>query len=374
VIDFLKLKASYGLVGGSAIPAYSYINTYGAASNSYGGSLSLTPQNLANPYLHWETDHNLEMGMNVDFFKGRLNLEAIYFTNKAGDQLTNQPLASITGFTSFVVNSPAQIRSYGAEFTVNTKNIQSKNMTWTSRILLTIPRTKLLAFPGLGNLVTNTNYVIGKPITGYRVVKYAGVDPATGDYNFYNSKGQKGTFWPFLSPTPLNNNDRTEFVDLAPKWYGSVLNTISYKAFSLDFLITVTNKVGPSYLAFLSFSPGSSNNNIPVDIANKRWMKPGDVTDVPRATQGLAGFLGQANFLQSTGAFSDATYARLQNVSLSYRMPGRLVHKAGMTGVSVWVAGQNLLTVSKYKGYDPESLTNRIPPLRVFTGGLTVGF
>jgi TonB-linked SusC/RagA family outer membrane protein len=374
VIDFLKLKASYGLVGGSALPAYSYINTYGASGNSYGGGLSLTTQNLANPYLHWETDRNFEAGMNVDLFKGRLNLEAIYFTNKAGDQLTNQPLASITGFTSFVVNSAAQIRSYGAEFTVNTKNIQSRDFSWTSRILLTIPRTKLLAFPGLGNLLNNKNYVIGKPITGFKVIKYAGVDPATGYYNFYNAAGKKGAYLDFFGPNVLSNSDRTEFVDMAPKWYGSVLNTLSYKNFSMDFLITVMDKTGPSYLAFLTFAPGTPNTNIPADIAATRWKKPGDVAAVMRATQGLNGFLGQANFNNSTAAFSNATYARLQNLSLSYRLPARLVRKAGMSAFSVYVAGQNLLTVSRYKGLDPESLTTRIPPSRVFTGGLTVGF
>lgn len=374
VVDFLKVKASYGLVGGSAISAYQYIDTYNAYSGGYGGGLTLTPQNLSNPYLHWETDHNLEMGLNVDLFRGRLNIEAIYFTNKAGDQLTNQPLASLTGFTSYTVNTQAQIRSYGTELTVNTKNIQTTNFSWTSRILLTIPRTKLLAFPGLGNAVNNNNYVIGKPITGYKVLKYAGVDPATGYYNFYNAAGKKGSYLSFYGSNTLSNSDRTEFVDFAPKWHGSVLNTLSYKSFSMDFLILLMDKIGPSYLAFPVQSLGISNTNVPADIAALRWRKPGDQASVMRATQGIYGYLGQNNFRNSTGAFSDASYGRLQNVSFSYRLPARLVRKAGMSAFSVYVAGQNLFTVSKYKGLDPESLIQRIPPLRVFTGGLTVGF
>ena len=376
VVDFLKLKASYGLVGGSAIPPYSYINSYGAANNSYGGGLSLLPQNLANPYLHWETNRNFEAGLNVDLFKGRLNVDAIYYTDKVGDQLTSQGLASITGYTSFTVNSQATIRSYGAELAVTTRNIQSKNFSWISRINLTIPRTRLLAYPGVDNLVGNFNYIIGKPITGVKVVKYAGVDPATGNYNFYNAAGQKGEFTPLLSSSQLNpQTDRNVFVDRAPKWYGGILNTLSYKNFSMDFLVSVTKRIGPNYLAYQSFSPGTPNTNFPVDIANKRWMKPGDVTWVPKATQGLKGFLNQANFLASTGAYSDATYARLQNLSFSYRMPERLVRKAHMSTLSVYVAGQNLLTVSKYKGLDPENMSvSAMPPLRVFTGGLTVGF
>ena len=376
VVDFLKIKASYGLVGGSAIGPYAYLSTYGLSSNTYEGGVGLFPQNLANPYLHWETNKNFEAGLNFDLFKGRVNVDATYYTDKVGDQLTSQPLASITGFTQFVVNTPAVIRSYGAEFMVVTKNIQSKDFSWSSKINLTIPRTKLLAFPGLGNLLNNVNYAIGKPITGIKVLRYAGVDPATGVYNFYNAAGQKGEYTPFLSPVQLDPvKDRTEFVDRAPKWYGGILNTLTYRNFSLDFLISVTNRMGPNYLAYSSYPLGWSNTNIPVDIAEKRWMKPGDLTTVPKASAGIKGLLDQGNFINSTGAYSDATYARLQNLSLGYRLPARLIQKWHMTNLAVYVAGQNLLTVSKYKGLDPESMiANHMPPLRVFTGGLTVGF
>ena len=115
VVDFLKLKASYGLVGSSAIPPYSYISNY-VTGSGYSGGPTLVPQSLANPYLHWETNRNFEAGLNVDLFRGRVNVEAIYYSDKAGDQLMNLPLSSITGFTRFLANSPAVIRSYGAEF------------------------------------------------------------------------------------------------------------------------------------------------------------------------------------------------------------------------------------------------------------------
>jgi TonB-linked SusC/RagA family outer membrane protein len=376
VVDFLKLKASYGLVGGSAIAPYSYINTYGVANNYYEGNLALLPQNLANPYLHWETNRNFEAGLNFDLFKGRVNMEATYYSDKVGDQLTSQPLASITGFTAFTVNSPAEIRSYGAEFMLITKNIQGKDFTWTSKINATIPRTKLLAYPGLGNLVSNFNYIIGKPITGIKLYKYAGVDPATGVYNFYNAAGVKGEYEPFFSPTQLNPiTDRNQFVDRAPKWYGGILNSFTYKNFSLDFLVSVTKRIGPNFEAFQTFAPGAYNANIPVDIFNKRWMKPGDITTVPKATAGFAGLLDQFTFISSTGAYSDATYARLQNLSLGYRLPAAVVRRMHLATLGFYVAGQNLLTVSKYKGLDPENmLSNHMPPLRVFTGGINVGF
>ena len=376
VVDFLKLKGSYGLVGGSAIPPYQWLNTFGLSSNNYEGGLALTPQNLSNPYLHWETNKNAEAGLNLDLWKGAINVEAIYYSDKVGDQLTSQPLASITGFTQFTVNSPANIHSYGAEFTVITQNFRKKDFTWSTRINLTIPRTKLVSYPGLGELVNNVDYEVGKPITGLKLYRYAGVDPAKGVYNFYNAKGVKGEYTLIFSPVQLNPiTDKTEFIDLAPKWYGGILNSLAYKNFGIDFLVTLTDRIGPNYLGFQSFSPGLSNTNFPVDLVNRRWMKPGDITNVPKASAGIASLLDQFNFIQSTGAYTKATYARLQNLSLSYHLPSRMIQQAHMASLSVYVAGQNLLTISKYGDLDPENMqAGHMPPLRVFTFGLNATF
>lgn len=376
VISFLKLKASYGLVGGSAIGPYAYINTYGVSSNTYGGGLSLTPQNLANPYLHWETNRNKEVGLTIDLFKGRINIDGIYYFNKVGDQLINQPLSSITGFTQFVVNSPANINSYGAEITINTKNISNANFSWNTRVNVTIPRTKLISYPGIDNLVSNVNYVIGKPITGIKLFNYAGVDPATGMYHFYNADGVKGEFNPIFSPVQLSNaKDRTAFVDLAPKYYGGILNMLSYKNLSIDFLVTITNRMGPDYLAYQSFAMGGVNRNFPADIASRRWMKPGDNAKVAKATTSFLSLFNQGNFINSTGAYTNATYARLQNVSVSYRFPAKLIKPMRMSALSVYAAGQNLFTLSKFNNLDPESmLSGRMPPLRAYTIGLNLTF
>jgi TonB-dependent starch-binding outer membrane protein SusC len=376
VIDFLKVKGSYGLIGGSNLAPYQWLNTYSSTPNFYQGGLSLFPANPANPYLHWETDRNFEAGLNFDLWKGAVNVDATYYFDKAGDQVITQPLASITGFTSYSTNSPAVIHSYGTEFMIITQNIRQQDFSWTTRINLTIPRTKLVAYPGLSTLTNNINYTIGKPISGIKLVRYAGVDPATGVYNFYNAQGVKGEYTPFFSPVQLNNiTDRTQFIDLAPKWYGGIGNTLTYKNISLDFFVTLIDRMGADYLGTQTFSPGFANTNFPLDLANRRWMKPGDITTVPKATAGVIGFLDQGTFQSSTGAYSNATYARLQNCSVSYKLPSKLVRQAHLASLSVYVAGQNLLTITKYKDLDPENLhATQLPPLRIFTGGLNVTF
>ena len=373
-VDFFKLRGSYGLVGANSLQPFSYLSLFQVSTGSYQGGNALTPGSLANPYLHWETDKNAEGGVTVDLFN-RLNLDVIYYSSHVSNQLGSQPLASITGFTQVGVNLPADIRTYGLEITIVSHNIRQKDFTWDTKLNFTAPRTKLLSYPGLGSLVENYNWIIGKPITGVKLLKYAGVDPATGVYNFYDSAGVKGEYEPFFSPKQLGPNDKTQFVDLAPKFYGGILNTVTYKRFSMDFLISVTDRMGPNFLGFQTFSPGTANMNFPADLAARRWMKPGDKTDVPKATQSFAGLLDQFNFTSSTGAFSNATYARLQNVSISYRFPASALRHLGASQISIYLSGQNLLTVSKYGDLDPENMSaGHMGPARIFTSGLNVTF
>jgi hypothetical protein len=104
-------------------------------------------------------------------------------------------------------------------------------------------------------------------------------------------------------------------------------------------------------------------------------MKPGDKTTVPKASQSFFALLDQSNFVTSTGAYSNATYARLQNVSITYRFPQGVAHHAGAALVSIFVSGQNLLTVSKYGDLDPENMSaGHMGSPRIFTGGLNVTF
>ena len=127
--------------------------------------------------------------------------------------------------------------------------------------------------------------------------------------------------------------------------------------------------------AFQSYPMGLTIQNYPEKYAAERWRKKGDITNVPKATTNFVGLLDQFNFLSSTGAYSNATYARLQNLSLTYRFPQQLIRKARLSGLSVYVAGQNLLTISKYGDLDPENMNaSHMPPLRVYTGGINVNF
>jgi TonB-linked SusC/RagA family outer membrane protein len=369
-VSFAKIRSSYGTVGGDGIPDYAFLNRF-VTGAAYQTQLSITPNSLANPNLQWEKNQKGEVGLTLEFIKSRISIDAAYYYAKTTNQLVPQILSGVTGFAGITINRDAVIKNYGYEFVLNTRNINSRDFTWSSSINFSVPRSILKEYPGIEASGT-INYELGKSVTGVKVYKFVGVNPETGNFNFTNAAGVTGEFMPLLGPVQLDAvKDRTEFVDLAPKYYGGFNNSFRYKNFSLDVLFTFTNRLGKNLLGAQLFTPGFFNQNLPL-VALTRWQKPGDITNVPKASQGLSAFLMQNNFVNSTGAYESALYARLSNLNFSYDLPGSIVKKAHLTGLKVYVQGQNLFTISKYGGLDPENLGAGMAPLRVFTAGLNL--
>jgi TonB-dependent starch-binding outer membrane protein SusC len=372
-INFAKLKGSYGTVGGDGIPAYSYLNTYILSTSTYQGNPGLAPGALSNPLLQWETNRNSEIGINLEFLNSRISVEATYYRGRTSNQLVQQPLSSVTGFVFYAINSPAEISTSGYEFLLTTTNIKTKTFSWRTMLNVTVPKSKLVAYPGLASLL-NINYAIGRPVTGIVLYKYNGVDPLTGLYSFTNKAGVTGSFASLAGPSLSQTVDRTEFVDLAPKYFGGLQNIIEYKSLSVSFLFQFTNRIGKNYLGQQLFAAGWNNSN-QTTLALTRWQKPGDETGVQKAGAGVASLLGHNNFVNSTGAYSNATYARLQNLHIAYDLPEKWMKRLRMVSMSVYLAGQNLLTISEYGDLDPENLGGgRMPPMRMYTGGINVNF
>jgi hypothetical protein len=345
------------------------MNTYFQGS-AYGGQPSLRPGVLANPELQWEQNLKRDIGLNLEFLKeGRIALDVSYYSNLTKNQLIPQPLSSITGYSTITRNSPALIRSTGLEMVLNTTNIKGKDFSWKTIINFSVPKNILVSYPQSEKLF---DYAIkeGQSTYGIPLFKYAGVDPQTGAHTFYKN-GVKGE-WTFLSGGNLDQiKDRTEFVDLAPKFYGGMQNTLKYKNITLDFFLVYTSRLGPTYLGQQTIPFGIFMGNTTRDIL-RRWQKPGDVTDIPKLTSNFLAYLGNVNYGFSTGAYTKANYIRLNNVNLTYAFPAALLKRAHIKGASIFLQGQNLLTISRYGDLDPENLGAGMAPLRVFTGGISM--
>jgi TonB-linked SusC/RagA family outer membrane protein len=378
-LSFGKLRGSYGTTGNDQIGDFGNLSLYGITSPGilYQGAIGLRPNKIPNPYLQWEETRKLQGGLDLGFINDRIIFGATYSRNRSSNQLISYVLPSTTGFTTINKNFPALIQNTNWEFVLNTTNIKTKDFQWTLSTNLTVPRNKLISFPGIENTAYasgDNGVIIGQSLGVVKVFKYAGVDPATGSYQVYDKDG-KPTASPNFPP------DNPAYISNLTKFYGGLLNSISYKGIQLDFLFQFVRQKGSRDLYYYNgfdnaYAPGvflsNAFGNEPVNVLN-RWQKPGDNAEFASYTTNA---YGQTLFPVFSDAWYsyDASYIRLKNLSLSWQLPSRWIQRAKFQSVRLYCQGQNLLTITKYPGLDPENLsTTSLPPLRVITFGAQLG-
>lgn len=364
-LSFGKLRASYGTTGNDQIGDYQYLDSWSSPFYAYGGVAGLFPSRLANASYGWEINRKLEGALELGFLKDRILFTAAYFYNRSDNQLISYKLPTQTGFGGIIENFPALVQNSGLELTLNTKNIQSRQFSWTTLLNLTMHRNKLVAFPELASSSYANSYVIGKSLNTIRGYQYLGVEDATGVYRFtdVNKDGAMGA------------DDLFILGSLDPKFYGGLQNSVSYKGWMLDLFFEFRKQMGPNYLnSVYSQVPGTSNNNLPVSLED-RWRKPGDHATFQRVTQdaGSAAYKAAGYFYTSSGVYGDASFIRLKNIALSYSLPSTVIKRAHMQACRVYLHIQNLLTITGYEGADPEVKDLfTLPPLKTFTAGIQI--
>ena len=372
-LSFGKLRASYGTSGNDQIGDYKFLNLYTStyAQVPYQGAVGLAPNGLTNPYLEWELTKKLEFGTELGFIKDRILVTASYYQNKSSNELLGYNLPIISGQYSITRNFPATVQNSGWEFILGTVNIKSKDFEWTSHLNISIPSNKLIAFPNLANSTLANFLTIGQPVGEDRLFHFLGVDPATGIYQFADGHGGATS-----SPDTIANylTGHSVAVSTLPKFYGGFDNNFRYKGFELDILFQFAKQMGPNNY-FGAFMPGVFFTNEPKYVLN-RWQKPKDISAYQRYNSdlSLSGPWSDAAY-QSDAAYSDASYIRLKNLSLSWQLPETWRTKAHLQNARLYILAQNLLTITSYNGLDPETRSSTsLPPLRVVTFGFQVTF
>lgn len=365
VLSFGKLRGSYGIIGNDQIRDYEFLPTYGAGE-PYQQTSGLEPNRIANPDYRWERNRKLEAALDLGFFKDRILLNIAWFSTRSDNQLVGYALPSQTGFSSYQANLPALIENKGWEFSLNTVNIRSKDFNWQTSFNLTTLSNKLLEFPGLAFSSYKDTYVIGQSISLFKAFRYLGVDPQTGIPTFANAKGEVTT----------NLSSTTDMVSVGktlPDYFGGISNTFTYKGIQLDVFFQFVKQEGIAPTYWPGYSPFA-----PVDALNY-WQKPGDLTNNPKPTTGNANNdAAKAIFpyTWSSRFWGDASYLRLRNLSLSYSLPAVWIQKISIRQLRFYLQGQNLLTITNYKGTDPEfpGKTYTVPTLKTITFGLQATF
>ena len=350
VLDDLKIRAGYGMNGNQGgIGNYSYLAHMSASrvppteDNTYPG-MAFSTNSLANPELTWEKTSQYNVGVDVSLFDSRIVLNADAYYKKTTDLLLTVALPDNLNLPGGITRNDGEMVNKGMEFALSTVNFD-REFRWTTDFNLSLNRNKVTKL-GLNKVyyyaetyATGESAIIlkeGLPLGSFFGYISDGVDPETGDLMYRDISGN-GT---------IGTEDRTVIGCAQPKFTYGFTNDFSYKGVTLSI-----------------FFQGSYGNDIfnasrietegMVDFRNqstavlRRWKRPGMVTDIPR--------VGNAdNIKNSTRFVEDGSFLRLKNVTLSYSFPKKLIKKASISDLQFYVTAQNLLTFTKYSGYDPE--------------------
>ena len=353
IISFLKLRASFGQTGNAGIGNFRHLGLYGV--DNYYGTSGLIPTQIANDDLGWETTKQYDLGIDYGFFKNRISGEIDYYVKNTSDLLLDVPVPSTTGYTVQTQNV-GSVSNKGIEFVINTTNLTGE-FEWTTNLNLSYNVNEVTNL-GEQTIIDEGSsrfmnvVMVGKPLGVFYGAEYAGVDPDNGDAIWYvNEKDENGNVIDHTTTT--NDFAEANFVVLGnpnPPFLGAITNSFSYKGVGLTFTFqgVAGNKIqmaGDPYMA----ANAAWFDNQTVDQL-KSWKEPGDITMIPQAR------LGYSNGDQgrSSRYISDGDYLKLRSAMLSYDLPSSIVSKMKISGLRVYLQGQNLLTFTNYIGWDPE--------------------
>lgn len=401
-LDELKLRASLGASGNDRIRSNITIASWDKAyyGNAAGDAeLGLGPAELSNPNLKWETTYQYDAGVNIQLFKNRIGLDVDYYYKDTRDMLLRAEVASQIGSFNQWQNI-GRVSNRGWEVAVSTTNIQTKDFLWTSSFNINTNKNRIESLGSVSSVPVN---VVGGHITevgrlivggsigsgwGYvqegvyqeedfnadgslkdGVVSIQGISSKPGDLKFKDLAGDDNIVDPVNDKTIISRSD--------PIHFGGFGNTFQYKDFDLSILFQwsygneVMNIGRYRYEGYVGYM------NVSQDYWNNRWTTENKSNQYP-------GINGNGKTESSTYYVEDASYLRLKNIVLGYTLPTNVSSRIGVKNIRVYGTIDNLLTFTKYSGFDPEvSYWNKLisgldnisyPRARTFTIGCSIKF
>ncbi len=389
-IDYFKLRASYGYSGNEDIGNFTAQKYY--ISQNLIGMQGLVRGNIGNPNLQWETVKKFNIGADLGVFNERLNASIDLFSNKTRNMIIYESVPNVSGF-DYLVNNSGSMRTYGAELSLNSRVIKTTDFTFDLGVNLSRYKNEIQGLPG-GDILTQfagATYLtsVGRDANLFYGLKTDGVFSTTAEAMAagLNRRLVNGELVPFAAGDVryvdtnddhvIDNNDRMVIGNPNPDLTGSVSTNFAYKRFSLQalFNFSVGNDIYNGLRYNLEKMSGYENQSTAVSY---RWVAEGQQTNMPKAVWGDP--MGNSEF--SSRWIEDGSYLRLKTVVLGYDF--KVNDMNYIKYIKLYASADNLLTFTKYLGYDPEfSATSSIfgqgtdiglaPQFRTIQLGLRLG-
>lgn len=368
-----KFRASVGVTGNQTISNYASLGSYTASSNKYDGNVEILYNAMPNDIIGWEKTTQYNIGLDLSFFNGRVVFNADAYLKKTNDLLFDFPVPNYTGFSS-VPRNYGSVENKGLEFLLETVNLTGK-FKWKTSFNISMNRNKITELPNNEDIIIGDFSLgrVGEPMGVFYAHKALGVYSKDEDNVYILPNGQKdqvrkgaSTGAPFKGGDMIwedidgngviDDNDRVIIGDPNPKFIGGMSNTFSYKGVSLNIMMqwSYGNKIMNELRRTRNAMRTTSNLG---QDALARWKAQGDITNFPMIRYQDK----MENFRPSSFNMEDGSFLRIKEITLSYNIPPKWCKKVFLKSANVYISGTNLLTWSKYSGYDPEVNTSTSP-------------
>lgn len=364
VFSDLKLRATYGATGNQSIGDYAYLSNIAVSTAVLGGAnpvlqTGAVPGGISNMALGWEKNIQLDAGVDFSFFRDRLQFTADYYVKTTSDLLFQVNVPQTTGYSSSLRNI-GKVENRGLEISFKSFNINRNDFQWNTEFNIAFNRNKVLRLDGrpeflsgsgIGHLqISNTVLLrVGEALGNFYGREMTGIFQTQQEVDASAQPTAKPgdiRYRDINNDGAINDSDRTIIGNGIPKFFGGINNTFTYKGFDVNFFFQ--GSFGNDILNYGRFDVFSlnGNGNQSKDVLD-RWTPDNPSNEIPRANAAGGRIL-------STFHIEDGSYLRLKNFTIGYSLPGQILQRIAVKDLRVYLSAQNYLTITNYKGFDPE--------------------
>ena len=369
----LKLRGSWGKTGNQEIGNFQTQQFISTASVLQYGSVQtgLVPASVANPDLKWETTTQYDLGLEIGLLKGNINIGVDYYNKLTSDMLLSVPLPLSTT-TGSVLRNYGKVENKGWELTFNTVNIATKDFRWTTDLIVTMNRNKVIQLGptgapiyqqfGAGNATTIIK--VGEPVGSFFGLDRIG----TWSTQEASAAMRYGRIPGDLKFKDTNGDGRIDLLTdgaitgrAFPAQIYGLHNTVTYKDFDFNLDIQIVQGVNKAFIKESAEDRQLVSGGLNTSL--NAWRPNYQNTKVGQFRPGNGGAIYNYQSFSDSYIITDASYIRGQNASLGYSLSDKLTKRIGLQKIRVYLSAQNFFLRTKAEGYDPEgaSLDKNLP-------------